>query len=96
MVKARQWWTRKSPPDPSRQIRAMYDVNMSGEAAPHTDYVSRRDVRRLFSSFSRTRVDLQNMGKLMMLRGRVVIPRHRLLKTLGRVVGLDLYVEACK
>lgn len=96
ILTAQQWWTRRLPGDSSRRIRAMYDVNMNGEAAPHTDYVSRREVRRLFSSFSRTRVDCQNMGKLMMLRGRVVIPRHRLLSTLGRVVGLDLYVEARK
>lgn len=96
MLKARDWWTRRSPSDSSRRIRAMYDVNTKGEAAPHTDYVSRREVRRLFSSFSRTRVDSQNMDPLIVLRGRLVIPRHRLLGTLGRVVGLDLYVEACK
>lgn len=96
MLKAREWWSRASPRESSRQVRAMYDVNSRGEAAPHTDYVSRREVRRLFSSFSRTRVDSQNMDPLILLRGRVVIPRHRLLGTLGRVVGLDLYVEACK
>ncbi len=96
MLRAREWWARTSPGDSSRKVRAMYDVNTKGDAAPHTDYVSRREAGRLFSSFSRTRVDSQNMDPLIVLRGRLVIPRHRLLSTLGRVVGLDLYVEACK
>ncbi len=96
MLKAREWWTQASSGDSSQRVRAMYDINAKGEAAPHTDYVSRRDVKRLFSSFSRTRVDSQNMDPLIVLPGRLVIPRHRLLSNLGRVVGLDLYVEACK
>ena len=31
----------------------MYDTNAAGESAPHTDYVSRRDVRRLFARLRR-------------------------------------------
>ena len=36
----------------SERVRAMYDTNTAGEAAPHTDFVSRRGVRRLFGAFS--------------------------------------------
>ncbi len=98
VLKAREWWSRASSCKSSQRVRATddYDVNTKGEAAPHTDYVSRREVRRLFSSFARTRVDSQNMDPLILRRGSLVIPRHRLLNNLGRVVGLDLYIEACK
>jgi SAM-dependent methyltransferase len=82
----------------SEQVRAMYDVNTGGEAAPHTDYVSRRDVRRLFSSFSAVAIEAQNFDPLRVgLRGRrLTIPRERLLDNVARLLGLDLYIQARK
>lgn len=77
-------------------VRALYDANSKGEAAPHTDFVSRSDVRRLFSRFSEIRIDIQNFDTYMFLRGRIVIPREKLLNSLGRVLGTDLYVVAKK
>jgi len=78
-------------------VRAYYDANTEGEAPPHTDFVSRRQVRRsLFKDFSRVRIDTRNCDAYVFLRGRIVIPRERLLGTLGRVLGTDLYIVATK
>lgn len=82
--------------DVSRQVRALYDVSAKGEAAPHTDYVSRSQVRELFREFSRVQIESQNFDNLVFLRGRLMIPRERLLNNLGRVLGLDLYIRAYK
>ena len=77
-------------------VRAVYDANSVGEAAPHTDFVSRSDVRKLFSRFSKIRIDNQNFDAYVLLRGRIVIPREWLLSNFGRVLGTDLYVVAKK
>jgi SAM-dependent methyltransferase len=79
-------------------IRGRYDANRTGEAAPHTDYVSVRDVRRLFGRFSSVRVDRQNFDTYSFTRfGRhVVVERARLLTNVARVAGLDLYIDAVK
>jgi SAM-dependent methyltransferase len=81
---------------PAEQVRAMYDVNTEGEAAPHTEYVSRREVRRLFDAFSAVSIDAQNFEPLTLRlpRRRVTIPRERLLGNVARVLGLDLYIHA--
>jgi SAM-dependent methyltransferase len=79
-------------------VRAMYDVNTSGEAAPHTDYVSRREVRRLFGDFSDVSIETQNFDTVSrrVLRRRYTVRRERLLGNVARVLGLDLYIHARK
>ena len=81
------------------QVRAMYDTNSAGEAAPHTDFVSRRDVRRLFAAFSSVSVESQNFDPLTAPVGRgrhLTVPRERLLGSIARILGLDLYIRARK
>jgi len=73
------------------EFRAVYDSHESGEAAPHTDFVSRSDVKRLFRAFSRVRVDVQNFDDYPF-----GIRRDWFLPNLARVVGLDLYIVADK
>jgi len=82
----------------AEQVRAMYDANTAGEAAPHTDFVSRRGVRRLFGAFSDVAIQSQNFDSLTpTLAGRTVtIRREWLLGNVARVLGLDLYVHARK
>ena len=78
-------------------VRARYDSNAAGDAAPHTDFVSRSDVRRhLFKRFSRVRIDIQNFDAYLLFGGRVIIPREKLLGNVARVLGTDLYVVATK
>jgi ubiquinone/menaquinone biosynthesis C-methylase UbiE len=80
------------------QVGTRYDANESGEPAPHTDYVSRRGVRRLFGAFSEVSVQAQNFDVITwrFARRRWTIPRERLLGNVGRVLGLDLYIRARK
>jgi ubiquinone/menaquinone biosynthesis C-methylase UbiE len=76
--------------------RRVYDTDSHGESAPHTEFVSRREARHLFQAFARVRVESQNFDGYVLFKGRLVVPRERLLRTLGRVLGLDLYVVATK
>lgn len=76
--------------------RRAYDVNGTGEAAPHTEFVSRSEARRLFRAFSGLRVESQNCDASVLFNGRLVVPRARLLNNLGRLLGLDLYIVAIK
>jgi SAM-dependent methyltransferase len=70
------------------QVAAMYDTNAAGEAAPHTDYVSARQVRELFADFRSVEIDRRNFDNLKYVR------RERLLGTVDRLLGLDLYITA--
>src|SRR5262249_10511382 len=67
-------------------VRALYDVDSRGAPTPHTDFLSRREVRRLFSGFSSVTVESQNFDGYDLFGGRVVIPRERLLPSLGRLL----------
>lgn len=75
-------------------LRARYDANTTGEAAPHVDFVSRADVRRMFARFERVRVDVQNFDPYGL--GPVHVARDRFLGNLARLVGVDLYIVADK
>jgi ubiquinone/menaquinone biosynthesis C-methylase UbiE len=80
------------------QVRGMYDANLAGDAAPHTDFVSRRDVRQLFGDFSDVAVQSQNFDSLTpTLGGHVLtVRREWLLGNVARLAGLDLYIHARK
>jgi SAM-dependent methyltransferase len=70
------------------QVAAMYDTNAAGEAAPHVEYASRRDVRRMFAPFARVEIAVHNFDSTRF------VPRERLLGNVDRVLGLDLYITA--
>ena len=70
------------------QLRADYDSNAAGEAAPHTDYVTARQARALFGRFARVRIDRRNFDNLP------YVPRRHLLGNVDRLLGLDLYIVA--
>jgi len=83
----------RSGPTPQGVAR-MYDANSSGAAAPHTEFVSRRAVRSLFSQYAEVRIETRNFDDIR-IRRRLVIPRSRALGSpLERWLGLDLYVVA--
>jgi SAM-dependent methyltransferase len=73
------------------EMRDLYDAHAAGDGAPYTDFVSRADVKRLFSEFSHVRIDVQNFDGF-----RFGIKREWFLSNLARVVGLDLYIVADK
>lgn len=75
--------------------RAAYDVNESGEGAPHTDWISIKSLRhycREFSAFSGQPENIDNGPPF-----DKSAPRRELLKTwYPRWFGLDLYATAVK
>lgn len=79
----------------SEWVRHFYDKNAKGEGAPHTDYVSRAEVRQLFSGYRHVRIESQNFDEVV-YKGKIVVPRAPLLNNLGRVMGVDLYITATK
>lgn len=89
------WWKDREEQGTFRE-KARYDFNAVGDEAPHTDYVSKSQARKLFSEFGNVRVETRNCDRLTFCRGRFLIPREKLLDSLGRIAGLDLYVWAIK
>jgi SAM-dependent methyltransferase len=80
----------------AERVRADYDTNESGEAAPHTDFTSRRGARRLLSAFSRVAIEAENLDPVV-VRQKLVCPREPLIEgPLARLFGLDLYITATK
>ncbi|MCH1512456.1 MAG: class I SAM-dependent methyltransferase [Acidimicrobiales bacterium] len=79
-----------------QRIRAMYDTNLEGEAAPHTDYISMFKAHRLFKSFTSIDIDIQNFDHLTLFGGKFHRDRPQLLNNIGRIFGLDLYITLQK
>jgi SAM-dependent methyltransferase len=74
--------------------RGAYDQDMEGGAAPHTDFVSRRHLRRLCSNFDKFRGVLENIDQEKPFINR---SRTELLKTRWPArCGLDIYFHAVK
>lgn len=75
--------------------RRLYDADSRGVAAPQTVLVSRRGIRRLFQHFSEVTIRTENCDDVIPGGGRLRA-RQRLLRPLGRTLGLDLYLVARK
>jgi ubiquinone/menaquinone biosynthesis C-methylase UbiE len=73
------------------RVRAAYDANSGGEAAPATVFVTARQVRQeLFAPFSDVRIERHNFDGTRLLSRKLALP------TVARVLGLDLYIHARK
>jgi ubiquinone/menaquinone biosynthesis C-methylase UbiE len=77
------------------KIRGLYDSNIEGNAAPHTDFVTSYEARQLFKRFSRVKIDIRNFDGYS-FRNRTIVKREKFLNNIGRVLGLDLYIIAVK
>jgi ubiquinone/menaquinone biosynthesis C-methylase UbiE len=87
--------------DPERRaefVRAAYDSNTDGSAAPSTEFTSAAEIRRMFAGFTQIKVRRENCDDFILsVPGRtLVIPRAVFLNNLGRIAGSDLYVTARK
>jgi SAM-dependent methyltransferase len=103
----RQWWNwprqtlaavvreRGSRADARVEQRRAYDVNAAGEAAPKTVFLSIGELARMFRRYASFTCHKENCGELPLGVHRF-IPRRLLLPTVGKVAGLDLYIEARK
>ena len=82
---------RRPHPEEDGSVR---DFNLAGEAAPHTDQITRREAARLFGRFSHVDVRTEGTETYTLLRGRVRPSQRTLLATLGRTLGANLYITA--
>lgn len=74
--------------------RAAYDKSISGEGAPHTDWISKRSLAHLCSSYARFEPKLENADAIWPFR---FVSRKLLLKAgFPRMLGLDLYATATR
>ncbi len=80
----------------NKQSQAEYDSNIAGETAPHTDYLSVREARKLFKKFARVKIDKQNFDEYTCTRFCLGLRRCLALKTAARLAGLDLYITVIK
>ncbi|MBI3741900.1 MAG: class I SAM-dependent methyltransferase [Chloroflexi bacterium] len=90
------FWATQRKTNFDKYVRSLYDSNAAGEAAPHTDYVSRNQVKRLFQAFSQVKIDVQNFDNYSLFRGHIFLLRQKFLNNVARVIGLDLYITAEK
>lgn len=81
--------------DINEKIRSLYDTSQDGSAAPHTDFVSPLEVRRIFRRFSRVKIDIRNFDNYS-IGGKFLLKREWVLNNLARFLGLDLYITAIK
>ena len=87
--------------DPARRaefVRATYDADTEGTAAPATEFTSAAGIRRLLAGFSEVKVRRENFDDfLLSVRGRhLFIKRAVFLSNIARIAGTDLYVTATK
>jgi SAM-dependent methyltransferase len=94
LIRDLSWRPRERTAD--RDQIAAYDRGANGRAAPETVFLSIRDLRAMLRDFASVRFTKQNCDPWVSRRGPVVVSRARLLPTLGRVLGLDIYLEARK
>lgn len=79
----------------SEAQRRSYDADTVGRAAPETVFLAIAELRTMLSRFSRAAFTRENCDHLS-LRGRTIVPRGLVLATIGRLVGLDIYIHAVK
>ena len=84
-------------PEASEDMRRFYDSNLSGSAAPETQFSSLKQLRKVFRRYSQVRFYKENCDSLVVPKLHItVIPRLKLLSSVGRAMGTDIYVEARK
>lgn len=90
-----QTWLKGTDEVISEAQRRAYDANAEGAGAPETAFFSMEQLRRMFGRYATVAIQKENCD-LVTFRGRVLLSREKLLGTLGRGLGLDLYVSAGK
>jgi SAM-dependent methyltransferase len=75
--------------------RSRWDADTSGKAAPEVALTSIREARQMLGAFSSVSFSKRNADRFAP-RGIPLIPRSWMVPTIGRLLGLDLYIEARK
>jgi SAM-dependent methyltransferase len=69
--------------------RAAYDMDTEGRAAPETQFFSVRELRAMMARFARVECAKENCDDF-------ILKRRALLPSVGRALGLDIYIRAEK
>lgn len=78
-------------------LRWMSDHNSMGEAAPATEYFSRRALHAVLSQYGTVKIRARNLDSLPVIGGWFPVIRIWMMRTpLPRILGLDLYFEIVK
>lgn len=77
-------------------IRSRYDCNSKGEAAPVTNFLSKKETKKIFSKFKKISIKKERFDDLYFPGTQIGIPRKMLLNNMGRIMGNDLYITAIK
>lgn len=72
------------------ETRKAYDADLSGNAAPETVLSSKKELRQMLKKFKNVKLFKENCD------GVRSIPREKLLGTLGKLLGLDIYIVCTK
>lgn len=79
----------------STRCRGDYDANTQGMAAPEVALTSVSELKRMLAAFEKVSCTKHNANQFAP-KGIKLIPRPWLLPTMGRLMGLDIYIEARK
>jgi SAM-dependent methyltransferase len=91
----RDWRILRSRQQLIEAQRRAYDHNGAGAAAPETVLLGTRQLRKMLNRFGHVVLQKQNADPIA-LKGKILISREKLLANLGRLLGLDIYIEAKK
>lgn len=75
--------------------RKTYDCDTEGNAAPETVFLSIRQLKKMLMKFSSIELHKENCGNFR-IKGITLIPRDKMLSTLGRFWGVDTDIIAKK
>lgn len=87
---------RLDNPESTTAQRAAYDADTAGNAAPETQFFSIRQIAAMMSRFSSVKCTKENCDDEVDRQGQVVRKREDLLATVGKRMGLDIYIHAVK
>lgn len=77
------------------QQRKTYDSNLLGKPAPQTVFLSINQLRDMFKRFSSVKFTKENCGDVR-LGSEILFSRNKLMPFIGKMYGLDIYIEAKK
>ena len=82
--------------DYAEYLRACFDSDSEGNVAPVTNFLSVRQMRKLFSNFREVKLYKQNLDALQIPHTKLTISREFLMKRFASQWGLDVYILAKK
>ncbi len=80
----------------NEEENAAYDGDPTGKGPPETEFLSKRDLKRILKQFRSVTFMKRNCDGMLIRNGNFLLSRERLLPIIGPWLGLDIYFEARK